>query len=37
MTLTGVLPSKIAVDKAVAAAKSIKGVKSVDDSGLKVK
>lgn len=37
VTLTGVLPSKIAVDKAVAAAKSIKGVKSVDDSGLKVK
>jgi hyperosmotically inducible protein len=37
VTLTGVLPSKLAVKKAVAAAKSIKGVKSVDDSGLKVK
>lgn len=37
VTLTGVLPSKLAVKKAVAAAKSIKGVKSVDASGLKVK
>ncbi|HKR77413.1 MAG TPA: BON domain-containing protein [Rhodanobacter sp.] len=37
VTLTGVLPTKIAVDKAVAAAKSVKGVKSVDASGLKVK
>ncbi|HEX7732752.1 MAG TPA: BON domain-containing protein [Rhodanobacter sp.] len=37
VTLTGVLPTKIAVNKAVAAAKSIKGVKSVDASGLKVK
>ncbi|BFI95167.1 MAG: BON domain-containing protein [Rhodanobacter sp.] len=37
VTLTGVLPTKIDVKKAVAAAKSIKGVKSVDDSGLKVK
>ena len=37
VTLTGLLPTKIAVDKAVAAAKSVKGVKSVDASGLKVK
>lgn len=37
VTLTGVLPSKIAVKKAVAAAESVKGVKDVDDSGLKVK
>ncbi|MFK2877370.1 BON domain-containing protein [Rhodanobacter hydrolyticus] len=37
VTLTGVLPTKITVNKAVAAAKSIKGVKSVDASGLKVK
>lgn len=37
VTLTGVLPTRIAVKKAVAAAQSIKGVKSVDDSGLKVK
>lgn len=37
VTLTGVLPTRIAVNKAVAAAKSIKGVKSVDASGLKVK
>jgi hyperosmotically inducible protein len=37
VTLVGVLPSKLAVDKAVAAAKSVKGVKDVDDSGLKVK
>ncbi|OOG46110.1 hypothetical protein B0E52_05265 [Rhodanobacter sp. C06] len=37
VTLTGVLPTKVAVKKAVAAAQSIKGVKSVDDSGLKVK
>lgn len=37
VTLTGVLASDIAVDKAVAAAKSIKGVKSVDSSGLKTK
>jgi hyperosmotically inducible periplasmic protein len=37
VTLTGVLPSKLAVKKAVAAAKSIKGVKSVDASGLKAK
>jgi hyperosmotically inducible protein len=37
VTLIGVLPTKLAVDKAVAAAKSVKGVKGVDDSGLKVK
>jgi len=35
VTLTGVLDSDIAVKKAVAAAKSIKGVKNVDSSGLK--
>lgn len=37
VTLTGVLASHTAVKKAVAAAKSIKGVTSVDASGLKVK
>lgn len=37
VTLTGVLPTRIAVNKAVSAAKSVKGVKSVDVSGLKVK
>ncbi len=37
VTLIGVLPTKIAVDKAIAAAKSVKGVKQVDASGLKVK
>jgi hyperosmotically inducible protein len=37
VTLTGVLPTKLAVDKAVAAAESIKGVKKVDHSGLKSK
>lgn len=37
VTLIGVLPTKIAVDKAVAAARSVKGVKQVDASGLKVK
>jgi hyperosmotically inducible protein len=37
VTLVGVLPTQLAVDKAVAAAKSVKGVKDVDDSGLKVK
>ncbi|MGH8174172.1 MAG: BON domain-containing protein [Rhodanobacteraceae bacterium] len=35
VTLTGVLGTKLAVDKAVAAAESIKGVKKVDHSGLK--
>ncbi|MGH8184041.1 MAG: BON domain-containing protein [Rhodanobacteraceae bacterium] len=37
VTLIGVLPTKISVEKAIAAAKSIKGVKDVDASGLKVK
>ncbi len=37
VTLIGVLSTKIAVDKAVAAARSVKGVKDVDASGLKVK
>jgi hyperosmotically inducible protein len=37
VALVGVLPSKDAVDKAVAATQSIKGVKRVDSSGLKVK
>lgn len=37
VTLTGVLPSKIAVKKAVAVTRSIKGVKHVDASGLKSK
>jgi hyperosmotically inducible periplasmic protein len=37
VTLTGVLKSDIAVKKAVAAAQSVKGVKSVDSSGLKSK
>lgn len=37
VTLTGVLASKVEVKKAVAAAESVKGVKRVDASGLKVK
>lgn len=37
VTLIGVLPTKLAVEKAVAAAKSVKGVKAVDASGLKSK
>ncbi|HLI18513.1 MAG TPA: BON domain-containing protein [Rhodanobacteraceae bacterium] len=37
VTLTGVLPTKTAVRKAVAAAKSVKGVRDVDASGLKAK
>jgi hyperosmotically inducible protein len=37
VTLTGVLATDVAVKKAVAATKSIKGVKSVDASGLKSK
>jgi len=37
VTLIGVLPTKLAVEKAVAAAKSVKGVKDVDASGLKSK
>ena len=35
--LIGVLPTADAVEKAVAATRSIKGVREVDDSGLKVK
>lgn len=35
VTLTGVLANDVAVKKAVAAAKSVKGVKNVDSSGLK--
>ncbi len=35
VTLTGTQASQAAVQKAVAAAKSVKGVKSVDASGLK--
>ncbi|RQS56612.1 BON domain-containing protein [Burkholderia sp. Bp8984] len=37
VTLTGVLPSRVAVKKAVAATRSIKGVKHVDAAGLKAK
>ena len=37
VTLIGVLESKTAVDKAIAVAKGIKGVKSVDSSALKAK
>lgn len=37
VTLVGVLPTNLAVDKAVAAAKSVKGVKDVDASSLKSK
>jgi len=37
VTLTGVLPTQIAVNKAIAAARSVKGVKDVDASGLKSK
>ncbi|HEU4855869.1 MAG TPA: BON domain-containing protein [Rhodanobacteraceae bacterium] len=35
VTLIGVLPTKLAIEKAVTAAKSVKGVKGVDASGLK--
>ena len=35
VTLTGTLANELAVEKAVSAAKSIKGVKTVDASGLK--
>jgi hyperosmotically inducible protein len=35
VTLTGSLANELAVQKAVTAAKSVKGVKSVDASGLK--
>lgn len=37
VTLIGVLDSQTEVDKAIATAKSIKGVKQVDSSGLKVR
>ncbi|MEN8516878.1 BON domain-containing protein [Burkholderia sp. MS455] len=37
VTLTGVLPSKIAVKKAIAVSRAVKGVKHVDASGLKAK
>ena len=37
VTLIGVLESKTGVEKAIAVAKGIKGVKSVDASGLKAK
>ena len=37
VTLTGVLPTKIAVKKAVALTRAIKGVTHVDASGLKAK
>ncbi len=37
VTLTGVLATKTDVRKAIAAAESVKGVKSVDASGLKAK
>ena len=37
VTLTGVLANDMVVKKAVAAAQSVKGVKSVDSSGLKSK
>jgi hyperosmotically inducible protein len=37
VTLTGMLPTEVAVKKAVAAAESIQGVKKVDHSGLKSK
>jgi hyperosmotically inducible protein len=37
VALVGVLATKGAVDKAIAAAEGVKGVKRVDSSGLKVK
>jgi hyperosmotically inducible protein len=37
VTLTGMLPTELAVKKAVAAAESIQGVTKVDHSGLKSK
>lgn len=37
VALVGVLATKDAVDKAIAATESVKGVKRVDSSGLKVK
>lgn len=35
VTLTGVLPTKLAVKKAIAVTRSIKGVRDVDAAGLK--
>ncbi|HEU0276697.1 MAG TPA: BON domain-containing protein [Rhodanobacteraceae bacterium] len=35
VTLTGVLPTRLAVKKAIAVTRSIKGVKDVDAAGLK--
>lgn len=35
VTLTGVLPTELAVKKAIAATRSVKGVKDVDAAGLK--
>lgn len=35
VTLTGTLANELAVDKAISAAKSVKGVKSVEATGLK--
>ncbi|AKM02377.1 MULTISPECIES: BON domain-containing protein [Burkholderia cepacia complex] len=37
VTLTGVLPNKTAVKKAIAVSRAVKGVKHVDASGLKAK
>ena len=37
VTLIGVQDSKTSVDKAIAVARSIKGVKDVDSSGLKTR
>ncbi|CAB3764725.1 transporter [Burkholderia sp. MSh2] len=37
VTLTGVLPSRIAVKKAIAVSRAVRGVKHVDASGLKAK
>jgi hyperosmotically inducible protein len=37
VTLTGVLDNELAVKKAVAAARSVKGVRDVDASGLKTR
>jgi len=37
VTLTGVLPTKTAVKKAIAVTRAVKGVKHVDASGLKAK
>ena len=37
VTLSGVLPTKVAVKKAIAVSRAVKGVKHVDASGLKAK